>query len=267
MPESLLIRAPTVAAMAAEMVGGGWSVAGLAPLQPRGDGLPLVLVHGLDFSTNTYAWLVRRLGSGRPVWGLDADRDARGSIDDLAAGHAAALRGARPGGPHLIAGFCSGAIVAMEVGRRLRAAGDDVALLALIGVSDADFPSLVAPAAARRGRAARRAPPVAERLRSLRAAARRRVRDGREPFARALARHVPAPLPGGATLYLAAEATAVYSRDPEGDWAGLADRVRVEVLPGPNDGLLREPVVADLASRLHAAIDAALTEGRATRPG
>ena len=137
--------------------------------------------------------------------------------------------------------------------RLLRVAGDGVPLVALIGVGAIDFPGLVAPAAAARWRALS---PAASRLRDairgLRGGADGRVR-------RALARHDPAPLPGDVVLYLSEEATALYSDDPEADWAGLADRVRVEVLPGPNPDLLREPVVGDLAARIRAAA--------AARPG
>lgn len=256
--ESLLVRAPTAAGLAAELRagGGGRPAAGVAPLQPIGRGAPLVLVHGLDFSTNTYAWLVRRLGMARPVWGLDAPPGGGRFVAALARDHAAALRAAEPDGPHMLAAFCSGAIIAVEVARALRAEGADVPVLALIGIGAADFPGLVSPAAAARHRAQGRL------LRRLR-------RDGpiglarelrprrRPPAAVVVARHAPSRLPGAAALYLSAEATAPYSDDPLADWAGLADAVRVEVVPGPNEGLLEEPAVADTARWLRAAMDAA----------
>ena len=279
-PQSLLVRASTVAGVADELAGDAWHVGGLVPLQPRGRGTPLVLVHGLDSSTNSYAWLVRSLGTGRPVWGLDAGDLEWASIDDVAREHAATLRATRSGSPHLLAGFCSGAIVALEVARRLRAEGSEGVLL-LIGVGAIDFPTLVSSPALARYRAARRPmgrlrrgltrgrgaglpPPALRRggflaiARRIRAAAGRAGRrDASEPARRALRDHAPRPLSGDATLYLSAEATPLYSTDPARDWAGLADRLRVEILPGTNDDLLREPIVGELARRIRSAIETA----------
>ncbi len=249
---SALVRAPTIARLAADLhddAAGGTPAGGIVPLQPRGGGTPLVLVHGLDFNTDTYAWLVRRLGAARPVWGLQTGDGGWGSIDDLARSHVGALRAARPDPPYLLAGFCSGAIVALEVARRLRAEGSEVSLVALIGVGAIDFPTLVSPTAAARYREGRsplrrarrhlvrtrdldpaacaallrRAiPAVSRRIRA--SAGRQRARGG-DPARRALALHAPDPLPGAVRLYLSAEATALYSDDPASDWAGLADRL------------------------------------------
>lgn len=279
--ESLLVRAPTAARLAAELSGGGGGDrrAGLVTLQPLGTGAPLVVVHGLHFGVDAYAHLVTHLGPARTVWGLEAPRGARASIPDLAESHARALRAERPDGPHVIAGFCSAAAVALEVARLLRAEASEVALVALIGIDAADFPALVSPAAAARHRAAHRLVPRARRYharssgRDLRHRA-AHLADGALALAReakvatgprlrasgavrrsaAMGRRARGRLPGDAILYLATEATARYTDDPAADWAGLAERLTIEELPGANDDLLRPPLVADLAARIDAAI-------------
>ena len=72
------------------------------------------------------------------------------------------------------------------------------------------------------------------------------------------ARYAPRRLAGHATLYLSAEETARYSRDPAGDWAGLSDDVRVRTLSCAHGNLLQEPAVGELATRILDDIAAAL---------
>jgi thioesterase domain-containing protein/acyl carrier protein len=278
---SLLLRAPTVARLAAALRDPDQrrDAPPLAVLQPNGSGPPLVLVDSADGTTNVYAALVRGLGAGRPVWELSPPNGELGSVAGLAAGHVETLTAADPEGPYLLGGFCFGAVVAFEMARRLRAGGRDVRHLALVGVSAFDFPSLVLPEAAARYRAAHGVVPRAARYlartrgrdapallahRIRRAAAARGVRGaGRratwEAATRAATRgYAPGRLAGDATLYLAAEETARYSRDPAGDWAGLADEVRVRMLPCPHGTLVKEPAVGGLATAVSDDIAAAV---------
>jgi thioesterase domain-containing protein len=53
------------------------------------------------------------------------------TVDAMAARSLAAMREARPHGPYAIAGWSAGGVVALEMARRLRAAGDAVPLLVL----------------------------------------------------------------------------------------------------------------------------------------
>ena len=70
--------------------------------------------------------------------------------------------------------------------------------------------------------------------------------------------YAPRRLAGHATLYISAEETARYSRDPAGDWAGLADDVRVRTLSCAHGNLLQEPAVGELAARIRDDIAVAL---------
>jgi myxalamid-type polyketide synthase MxaB len=63
------------------------------------------------------------------------------SIGELAADYAAAIRAVQPNGPLHLAGWSSGGTFAYAVAEKLRAAGDEIGLLALV---DAPLPSFVA---------------------------------------------------------------------------------------------------------------------------
>lgn len=289
---SLLLRAPTVARLAEALRApdGGRDAPPIVVLQPRGGGPPLVLVDPEVGGSNVYGGLVRRLGAARPVWRLDPPRGELSSVAALAAGHVATLTEASPEGPYLLGGFCFGAVVALEMARRLRAEGRDVRHLALVGVSPYDLPSLVAPEAMARYLAVRRPVPRvraylaeggmyagARRLRHYRdgllilargaghavtAPARRGPSSGAAAWLEsridAMRRYAPARLAGGGTLYLSAGETARYSDDPASDWAGVSEDTRVRIFPGSHADLLREPAVSELATRINRDIEASL---------
>jgi thioesterase domain-containing protein len=85
----------------------------------------------------SYVDLARLLPADRPVFGLQAPGLDPGSsplpsIDALADVFVAAIRGAQPAGPYYIVGYCAGSITALAVAERLRACGEEVALLAAI---------------------------------------------------------------------------------------------------------------------------------------
>ncbi|HEU0078666.1 MAG TPA: thioesterase domain-containing protein, partial [Longimicrobiaceae bacterium] len=64
--------------------------------------------------------------------GLAPGETPDGSVEEMAARYVDAVRAVRPRGPYLLGGWSVGGPVAFEMARRLRAAGEEVALLALI---------------------------------------------------------------------------------------------------------------------------------------
>jgi thioesterase domain-containing protein len=54
------------------------------------------------------------------------------SIEEIAAAYLREIRTLQPEGPYFLGGFCFGGVVALEAAQQLRAAGDEVGLLALI---------------------------------------------------------------------------------------------------------------------------------------
>ena len=80
--------------------------------------------------------LARKLGSDLRLVSM-APQGADGSpvpatIEEMAARHVGRLRALQPRGPYRLAGHCSAGVVAFELARQLRAAGDDVSTLVLI---------------------------------------------------------------------------------------------------------------------------------------
>ena len=115
------------------------------------------------------AELARRLGANQPFhvfrW-TGSPRVPRlpRRIEEMAAEAVERLRRVQPEGPYRLGGFCFGAVVAFEMARQLRAAGETIALLALVGISPHDFPRLVSKAALERYRPPRLAPAARARL-------------------------------------------------------------------------------------------------------
>ena len=108
----------------------------LFPLKPHGSGEPLFIVHwGNDAGfvwKATSAW-----AAGRPVHGFEAP-GFRGAVrpvstvEAMADRYLAELLTVQPEGPYHLAGHCFGAVVAVELARRLRARGEHVALVAMV---------------------------------------------------------------------------------------------------------------------------------------
>ena len=113
----------------------GWSP--LVPIRIGGSRLPLFLVHGAEGNVLLYRELAHYLGDDQPVYGLqseglDPNREYTPRIEDLAASYVAAIRTVQPDGPYLVGGYCLGGTIAFEMAQQLRAAGCEVALVAML---------------------------------------------------------------------------------------------------------------------------------------
>ncbi|MCO5994851.1 amino acid adenylation domain-containing protein [Actinoallomurus rhizosphaericola] len=154
LPVRTVFEAPTVAALALRLdaapAGGTAPLDVLLPLRARGDRPPLFCVHPAVGVAWSYAGLLRHLPD-RPVYGLQArgiarDEDLPGSMEDMAADYVAVIRGVQPHGPYHLLGWSLGGLIAHAMAVRLRADGEQVALLALMdaypldGDPDAEVP-------------------------------------------------------------------------------------------------------------------------------
>ena len=97
-------------------------------------GTPLFCIHSVAGDIDGYDRLAAAIGREQRFYGLHVTKarmhqDCVASIEALAATYVAAIEAFAPTGPLVIAGFSCGAIVALEVARRLRAIGRDVPLL------------------------------------------------------------------------------------------------------------------------------------------
>jgi amino acid adenylation domain-containing protein len=283
--DSLLLRAPTVAELAAALDAPATpSGSVLVPLR-HGAGTPIVLVHGADGDAAHFVSLVARLDVSRTVLAVESsDPAADLRPEALARRHVETLEAAGVAPPYVLVGHCYGAIVALEMARQLQAKGSDVGFLGLVGITPGEFPGLASDAAEARwarahwlraegtflSRTARHAahalrlprgtplPYLRDRVAAVaRKVARRVAGGGTKSFGLAaqegLASYAPAPYAGEAVLFLSEESAAAYTPDPARDWQRLAaGGVRTLVLPGSDIDLLRSPAVDRLAEQIRA---------------
>jgi thioesterase domain-containing protein/acyl carrier protein len=99
--------------------------------------LPFYTVHAAGGSILCYYNLARHLGPQRPVYaleapGLDGAQQVFDRLEELAAHHVASIRAVQPQGPYLLGGWSAGGAIAFEMARQLEAAGQKVALVALL---------------------------------------------------------------------------------------------------------------------------------------
>ena len=142
----------TVAGIAAEIrrerAAAGGSVRSiplLIPLRRHGTKTPLFLVHGRLGQALVSPHFLDLLGADQPVWGfqatgLDGLRSPQPTIEAMAAEYLAEMRRERPQGPYFLGGLCAGALVAIAMGRRLRAEGESVLPLLLLDPPERAFP-------------------------------------------------------------------------------------------------------------------------------
>jgi oxalate---CoA ligase len=136
LPQSVLIEHGTVAGMAAYIERDEFAPC-VVPIQPMGDRPPFFCVHGATGGVLGFRQLVRHMGNNQPFYGiqsvgLDGKQVPLKRIEDMAAHYLREVRGYQPLGPYYLGGYSMGGIVAYEMARQLRAAGENVALLALI---------------------------------------------------------------------------------------------------------------------------------------
>jgi acetoacetyl-CoA synthetase len=130
--------APTVAALAAVLD---------EPTAPRFPPLfqlkagteepPIFLAHGLAGTAMDFFQLAKHMHTQRPIYGMQAKGtdgvdEPFERIEDLSQYHLDAVREVQPHGPYFLIGYSLGGLVTLEMAQRLTAAGEKVALLAML---------------------------------------------------------------------------------------------------------------------------------------
>ena len=141
LPLSSLFRNGTIGAQARLLSAqsaqaDAWSV--VVPIQPLGDRPPFFLVHGIGGEVVSFGALAESLGERQPMFGLQAERDVDATADrveTVAARYIEAMRAHTPRGPYYLGGYSSGGVIAYEMAQQLEAAGEQIALLAMIDAS------------------------------------------------------------------------------------------------------------------------------------
>jgi thioesterase domain-containing protein/acyl carrier protein len=138
LPLATLFQAPTVAELAAILVKENWTPPwqSLVAIQPAGSATPLFMVPGVGGNVLVFAKLATLLGHEQPVYGLqarglDGKESPFTSVPEMAAHYVRQIKGAYPTGPYMIAGVCTGGLIAYEMGQQLLAQGDRATLFLL----------------------------------------------------------------------------------------------------------------------------------------
>jgi len=138
LPITSIYDVPTPAALAA-LLDEPETAAPFSPLVPMkpGRGAPLFIAHGLGGNVMELSALAKRLATDRPVYaiqpkGLDGLEAPHDRVEAMADYYLRALRDLQPRGPYFLAGYSFGGLIALEMARRLKQAGETIALLAFI---------------------------------------------------------------------------------------------------------------------------------------
>ncbi len=301
LPLATLFQAPSVKQLARVLREEGWPApwSSLVMIQSGGDRVPFFCIHAAGGNVLEYHDLARLLGPDQPFYGLQAKglngkQEPHTSVKEMAAHYIQEMRDVQPEGSYLIGGRSSGGTIAFEMACQLAAAGEEVALLALLDTYPAGYFKLLpgsGTAAQRVGRWARKIEthlanlgqlgtmekvvyvltklkyaPAKIKHKLFRRAYKIYKRIGRPlpPVLRnieelnftAVKDYVPQAYPGCATLFLASDLTGAY--DVQDGWRELVrGGIEVHEIPSNHLDIIKEPHVRVLAQELRACLDRA----------
>ena len=109
----------------------------LRPARARSQRPKFFCVHGVGGGVVDYRALSQALGPEQPFYGLqarglDGESPVDSDIGQMARHYVEVLRGEQASGPYHLGGYCFGGVVAFEMAHQLRAAGEDVRLVAIL---------------------------------------------------------------------------------------------------------------------------------------
>lgn len=137
LPLSVLIEAPTVAALSEAVEDPGRHFQPLVQMRGGNGGPPLYLVHSIWGDVLGMRQLAMAMKSGVPVYGLRArglnpGEEPQRSVEKMAASYVEVIRGFQPEGPYRVAGHSFGGLLAFEIARLLSEQGQEVGWLGMI---------------------------------------------------------------------------------------------------------------------------------------
>jgi thioesterase domain-containing protein len=251
----MIYQSPTIAALASLLE--QEAPPRLPPVIPlkSGTAWPLIfLIHGMGGSVMEFFDLVKHIRLPYPIYGLQA-KGTEGidapleTIEAMAQFHLEAVKELQPHGPYVFVGHSLGGLVALEMARRVKAEGEEVALLAMLD----SYPHILrlSPGQCARLFVRRAKHSAAFRLSKLLRVG-RKAPDGRQSdFSLApatqrvrasaqLALHRYRPhFYRGEIKFVRAAIGSVFPHDPVAVWGHMASRFHVETVPGDHNGMIR----------------------------
>jgi len=268
LPPVTIYIAPTISALAAVLEQpADLRFPPLVLLKDGSEEPPLFITHGLGGSVIDFFQVVKHIQTAHPIQGMqakgvDGTEEPFDRIEDMAQFYLNAIRQVQPHGPYLLAGYSLGGLVVFEMAQKLTAAGEKVALLAMLDsypdiryLSLAQRIRLVTRLATRRAATAMKLP-VGEALYLILRPSRRRslaprvsyqppadvpispaMQRSRERAYAALTRYKPR-FYGGKIRFVRAAIPTDFPADPAAVWAHLASEFEVETVPGDHLGIM-----------------------------
>jgi thioesterase domain-containing protein len=146
----VLFDAPTIRTLAVRMRDARLrEVTSVIPVQPRGARTPLFFAPGAGGELFVFDELARALGPQQPLHVLDMyvfdegeERTHELTLMDVAARMLRDIRQVQPHGPYQLAGYSLGGNIVLEIAQQMHAAGEQVALLALLDCDGPAYPLL-----------------------------------------------------------------------------------------------------------------------------
>lgn len=268
LPPVTIYLAPTVAALAAVLEQpADLRLPPLVLLKEGSEQPPLFITHGLGGSVIDFFQVVKHIRTSHPIQGMqakgiDGTDEPFDRIEDMAQFYLDAIRQVQPSGPYLLAGYSLGGLVTFEMAQRLTAAGEKVALLAMLdSYPDIRYLSLAQRAFLLTRLATRRATttmklPMSEALSLIIQPSHRRagaprvsykppinvplspaMQRARECAYSALTSYQPRYYPGK-IKFVRAETPTDFPADPSAVWGHLAAEFEVETVPGDHLGIM-----------------------------
>ncbi|MDP9079353.1 MAG: amino acid adenylation domain-containing protein [Bacteroidota bacterium] len=138
LPLAALFETSTVEKLAQllEMDGKSITWDSLVPIKPKGNKMPLYMVHGAGLNVLLFNTLAMNMSPDQPVFGLQAKgldgiEEPLESIEEIADHYIKAIMQQNPTGPYALAGYSFGGIIAFEMARQFEAMGKEVKMLAM----------------------------------------------------------------------------------------------------------------------------------------
>jgi thioesterase domain-containing protein/acyl carrier protein len=149
LPLATLFQQQTIEELAGVLRQEEWSApwSSLVLIQAGAEKPPLFCVHPVGGNILEYYTLANYLGNDHPIYGLqsqglDGKQQPLRTIEDMARHYIQEIQTIQPHGPYFLTGYSFGGLVAFEMAQQLRAAGEEIGLLALLDSSAPNLPNL-----------------------------------------------------------------------------------------------------------------------------